>query len=690
MKFLRVLTAALFVVLAPCVAFAQSSPGLTYGQVPTAGQWNGYFAAKQDVLGFVPLSTQGGTMFGRLVTAPASATTAGFNLTPGSVPASPVNGDMWATSAGVFAQINGATVGPFSSAGGGSFAATSPLTVGFGGGVTTYACPTCGVTGSPLSQFAATTSAQLAGVISNETGTGLLVFNAGASMSSLTVTTAFTATGLIGNASLVNPSTTVNGQVCTLGAACTISASAGTITVGTTAIASGTSGRVLFNNGALLGEYPISGTGSVVLNTAPSISGGSYTAIASLGIRSSGSGAFDMTIANSENLTVGRTLTLTLNDAARTLALAGNVNFGAAFTTGANALTLSTTGGTNVTLPVSGTLATLAGTEALTNKTVNGNTITAGTFTLTGAAAKTLTFSNSLTLAGTDGTTMTFPTTSASIARTDAAQTFVGTQTFGGAIGVTGTVTVTPAGVFAVAVGINGTTNPAFQVDTSTSLQAAGLKVTGFAAGNGVALAAIDSATNSPLTINAKGNGAVSIGNVSTGNLIVTPAATFNSTINGLTVSGTSAGATLTIASGKTLLTNNSISLSGTDGTTWTGPSTNATLAALNIASQTLTGGATVTTQALTTGSITVNCGTRPLQSITGSTSAWSITAPAADGSCFLILTNAASTPAIPTFSGFTVGSNTGSALTATASSVFTISIWRANGVSGYSIFAHQ
>jgi hypothetical protein len=33
------------------------------------------------------------------------------------------------------------------------------------------------LTSNPLSQFAATTSAQLAGVISNETGSGLLVFN---------------------------------------------------------------------------------------------------------------------------------------------------------------------------------------------------------------------------------------------------------------------------------------------------------------------------------------------------------------------------------------------------------------------------------------------------------------------------------------------------------------------------------
>ncbi len=45
------------------------------------------------------------------------------------------------------------------------------------------------------------------------------------------------------------------------------------------------------------------------------------------------------------------------------------------------------------------------------------------------ASAKTLTASNSLTLAGTDSTTMTFPTTSATIARTDAANTFTGVQT---------------------------------------------------------------------------------------------------------------------------------------------------------------------------------------------------------------------------------------------------------------------
>jgi hypothetical protein len=68
-----------------------------------------------------------------------------------------------------------------------------------------------------------------------------------------------------------------------------------------------------------------------------------------------------------------------------------------------------------------------AGTQVVAK--LNGNTITAGTGVLTLAAGKTLTANNTLTLAGTDATTQTFPTTSATIARTDAAQTFTGDQT---------------------------------------------------------------------------------------------------------------------------------------------------------------------------------------------------------------------------------------------------------------------
>jgi hypothetical protein len=93
--------------------------------------------------------------------------------------------------------------------------------------------------------------------------------------------------------------------------------------------------------------------------------------------------------------------------------------------------------------PIGNTTASTGAFTTLTATTLNGNAFTTGTGTLTLGAGKTLTANNSLTLAGTDTTTMTFPTTSASIARTDAAQTFTGTQTFSGQIlSTTGTPTI--------------------------------------------------------------------------------------------------------------------------------------------------------------------------------------------------------------------------------------------------------
>lgn len=95
---------------AASAAIAQSSPNFSYGQVPTAGQWNAAFASKQDVLRFVPLNQAGGTMTGPLRTAPSTINVAGFSVLPGIAPTAPANGDIWSTTAGFYGRINGQTI----------------------------------------------------------------------------------------------------------------------------------------------------------------------------------------------------------------------------------------------------------------------------------------------------------------------------------------------------------------------------------------------------------------------------------------------------------------------------------------------------------------------------------------------------------------------------------------------------
>lgn len=97
--------------------------------------------------------------------------------------------------------------------------------------------------------------------------------------------------------------------------------------------------------------------------------------------------------------------------------------------------TTSSTGTGSVVLSTSPTLTTPslgAATAASINKVAFTPVATVATITI--ADNKTFLVNHSLTLAGTDSTTMTFPSTSATIARTDAAQTFTGNQTVNGAI----------------------------------------------------------------------------------------------------------------------------------------------------------------------------------------------------------------------------------------------------------------
>jgi len=158
-------------------------------------------------------------------------------------------------------------------------------------------------------------------------------------------------------------------------------------------------------------------------------------------------------------VTGGGTTTLQTPSATATMDTSGNITTpgtltvgNAATTAGAIALTQGTTqstGTTNITIQAPTSVTSYVRTlEGAVNSsgfyygTVSGTTVTdtkvaangsgnvllsAGTVAIT--SSKTLTVTNNLTFSGTDGITMTTPTTSFTAARTDAANTFTGAST---------------------------------------------------------------------------------------------------------------------------------------------------------------------------------------------------------------------------------------------------------------------
>jgi hypothetical protein len=335
-----------------------------------------------------------------------------------------VNGGDVTTTATTFNLINtNATTVNLAGAG-------TAITLGASGsGTTTLRNTTVAMAG------AATVGTTLA-VTGNTTLTGDLAVNGG------DLTTSASTFNLLASPTTVN--------IAAAGTAVTIGATTGETTVRNDLVL-GTAKRLIFE-GATANDYETiltvvdptlsdktitfpDDSGNVVLDTAtqtltnktlttPDINAGTVDSLTSLSVRDT-SAAYDVRIAatSSTTLTAGRTLTLDLVNAARTLKLGSN------FTTLTNAVTLTgASGGSSVTLPASGTLATLTGTEVFTNKTLTSATLTSpvistivntGTLTLptstdvlVGRATTDTLTNKTITLAGSAGTTapLTFTT----------------------------------------------------------------------------------------------------------------------------------------------------------------------------------------------------------------------------------------------------------------------------------------
>ena len=179
-----------------------------------------------------------------------------------------------------------------------------------------------------------------------------------------------------------------------------------------------------------------------------------------------------------------------VDNGTKTITLGGNLT-----TSGAYATTLTATAATSVTLPTTGTLATLAGTETLTNKTLTSPTLTTPTL---GVASATSVNGLTPTALTTGFTIAGGSTTSKTLTVSDDATvsgTTSGTNTGDQTITLTGDVTGSGTGSFAATIGTGKVTTTTIAADAVTSAKIAdGTIVVGDLADNVVETAKVKDA----------------------------------------------------------------------------------------------------------------------------------------------------------------------------------------------------
>jgi len=99
---------------------------------------------------------------------------------------------------------------------------------------------------------------------------------------------------------------------------------------------------------------------------------------------------------------------------------------------------------------------------------------------------------------------------------------------------------ITATSATALTAGQNGTTNPAFAVDTATASSESGLKIKSASSGDGLAVSTTSSVANEALTIDAKGSGTMTLNGTATG-VVSTPRVFSAVTATGATAGGAKA-----------------------------------------------------------------------------------------------------------------------------------------------------
>ena len=334
----------------------------------------------------------------RTLTVGASASVSGSNTGDQTIT---LTGDVTGSGTGSFATTIAAdsvalgtdTTGNYVA----SVATTSPLTggaVGSEGAILTLACATCVTT--------ATTTG-------TNTGDQLVFKTISVSGQSDVVADTITDTLTLAAGTNVTITTDATTDTITIAAADTgITQLTGGVTAGP---GSGSQAATVVTNANLTGPITSvgnatsiasqTGTGTkfvvdtsptlaTAILTTPDINAGTADSLTSLSIRSTGTGAFDLTFANSENLTLGKTLTFAVGDTSRTLTIGASASISGS-NTGDQTITL--TG--DVTGSGTGSFAT----------TIAADSVALGTDT-TGDYVSSATANQGLLLTGTEGASL--------------------------------------------------------------------------------------------------------------------------------------------------------------------------------------------------------------------------------------------------------------------------------------------
>lgn len=399
---------------------------------------------------------------------------------------------------------------------------------------------------NPLSQFAATTSLQLAGVISDETGSGALVFGTSPTLTTPTLGVASATT--INKVALTSPAT---------GSTLTI-ADGKTLTANNTVTLSGTDGSTI-----------TFGSGGTVAYTANNLSAFSSTTSAQLaGVLSNESGT-GLSVFND-----GATITnATINGIDIRGTAGSTLNVGTGGTIGTAAYTAS-----SAYQATDAEITALAGLTSAADKVpyfTGIGTATTADFTSTGRTLVSQASAKAVfdAINGAEATVASATTTDIGAASSDK-------------VSITGTTTITGFGTATAGIQRKGRFTGALTLthNATSLILPGGANITTVAGDRfeAVSLGSGNWVVYNYTTATRQGSGAQVFATSPTLTTPVLGVATATS-VNKVAITAPATSATLTIADGKTATVNNSITFAGTDSTTMTFPSVSASIGYLGI-----------------------------------------------------------------------------------------------------------